>query len=112
MQLIKACIGANGLIYANLKIKGGLGFCDLCRFNIALLAKQGWRLLVRPDSLVARIFKARYFPHTDFWNAQLGNYASYVWKSIYAVKKLLEEGVRWVQVLVYLYDKINDFLNG
>lgn len=77
------------------KDQGGLGFRDLCKFNIALLAKQGWRFLVKPKSSVARIFKARYFPFTYFWHAQLKNYPSYVWKSIFATKKLLEERVGW-----------------
>ncbi|VFQ64823.1 unnamed protein product [Cuscuta campestris] len=38
---------------------GGLGFKDLRAFNLALLGKQGWRFLTDPQSLVARIYKAR-----------------------------------------------------
>ncbi|MBA0752194.1 hypothetical protein Gogos_001054 [Gossypium gossypioides] len=33
--------------------------------------------------------------HTSFWNATLGNYPSYGWKSIYAAQKLLEDGTGW-----------------
>jgi hypothetical protein len=44
------------------KAQGGLGFRDLVIFNKALLAKQCWRLLKNPDSLVARILQAKYFP--------------------------------------------------
>ncbi|KAA3486681.1 reverse transcriptase [Gossypium australe] len=72
---------------------GEMGFRDLCKFNIALLAKQGWCFLTKPDSLVARIFKAKYFPTITFLKAQLGAYPSYVWQSIFAARKMLEDGV-------------------
>lgn len=48
----------------------GMVFCDLSKFNIALLAKQGWRFLTKPKSLVARIFKAKYFSNVDFLGAR------------------------------------------
>ena len=48
------------------KFKGGLGFRDLKAFNLALLAKQGWRLLTDHQSLFAKMFKARYFPQSQF----------------------------------------------
>ncbi|XP_019177733.1 PREDICTED: uncharacterized protein LOC109172938 [Ipomoea nil] len=41
------------------KKHGGMGFKRLHEFNLALLGKQGWRMLTCPESLVARIFKAR-----------------------------------------------------
>jgi len=47
------------------KDRGGLGFRDLQTFNQALLARQAWRLLVFPDSLCARLPKAKYFPNGD-----------------------------------------------
>ncbi|KAL5840007.1 hypothetical protein ACOSQ4_012615 [Xanthoceras sorbifolium] len=43
------------------KICGKLGFKDLYLFNQALLGKQAWRIVMNKDSLVARIFKAKYF---------------------------------------------------
>jgi hypothetical protein len=44
------------------KIHGGMGFKDLSAFNLAMLGKQGWKFITEPESLVAHIFKARYFP--------------------------------------------------
>lgn len=53
------------------KKQGGLGFLDLRAFNLALLAKQGWRLLTNPDSLLARVLEAKYYPHRNFLEANL-----------------------------------------
>ena len=41
---------------------GGMGFRELKQFNLALLANQGWLLQTKKDSLVHRVYKARYFP--------------------------------------------------
>lgn len=43
------------------KSKGGLGFRYLHGFNLALLGKHVWNFSRKPDSLVTRIFKSRYF---------------------------------------------------
>ncbi|KAA3474808.1 reverse transcriptase [Gossypium australe] len=59
--------------------KGGLGFRNMAQFNVAILAKQGWRFLENPNSLIS----------------QLGNKNSYVWRSIWAAKGILEKGLIW-----------------
>jgi hypothetical protein len=33
---------------------------------IAMLGKQGWRVMNNQNILIAKLFKARYFSHSDF----------------------------------------------
>ncbi|GAU50216.1 hypothetical protein TSUD_29020 [Trifolium subterraneum] len=42
------------------KVEGGLGFRDFKVFNMAMVAKQGWKIITRPETLVGKIFKARW----------------------------------------------------
>ncbi|XP_019164365.1 PREDICTED: uncharacterized protein LOC109160532 [Ipomoea nil] len=72
----------------------GLGFKDLRAFNVALLGKQAWRLLTNTDSLVSKVYKARYYPNQPFTDAILGNNPSHCWRSIMAAKGLICSGVR------------------
>ena len=51
------------------KFHGGLGLQRIHEFNLALLCKQGWRLLSKPKYLVAKIFKARYYRNSSFLEA-------------------------------------------
>ncbi|KAM6552927.1 hypothetical protein CsatB_013689 [Cannabis sativa] len=77
------------------KSKGGMGFRSLRDFNLSMLGKQGWRLMTRPNSLVAKVFKARYFPNGTFFSAELGNNPSFVWRSLLEAQDLVRKGTRW-----------------
>jgi hypothetical protein len=44
------------------KEEGGLGFSDIHTFNMAMLAKQGLRLIHHPNSLCAQALRVKYFP--------------------------------------------------
>jgi len=56
------------------KKQGGLGSRALSHFNEALLAKQRWRLITNDNSLLARMYKAKYHPKCSFLEAkQLSN---------------------------------------
>jgi hypothetical protein len=60
-----------------------------------MLAKQGWRLIHNPESLVALILKEKYYPTVGFQNAQLGSNPSFAWRSIVNAKDVLEWGLMW-----------------
>lgn len=64
------------------KMAGGMGFHDLETFNLAKLAKQGWEIIKNPESLVARLLKARYFPYGSFMDTNQGVNPSYTWRSL------------------------------
>ena len=72
-----------------------MGFRNLQAFNLAMLAKQGWRLLSNPHSLLARIYRAKYFPHGDVLNLKLGCCPSYTWRSIFRALEVIRSGTRW-----------------
>ena len=78
------------------KEEGGMGFRDLKAFILALLAKQGWGIQQNPQSLVHRVFKAKYFMGSSFREAQLGKSPSYAWRSILAAKEAVVKGSRWI----------------
>jgi hypothetical protein len=59
-----------------------MGFRRLRVFNEALLAKQGWRLITHPNSLVAQILKAKYYHKEHLLKAKAKPNMSYTWRSI------------------------------
>ena len=74
---------------------GGMGFKDLTSFNVAMLGKQGWRFQTDSNSLVCWLFKARYFPNSDFIGSKIRHNPSYVWRSIFSAKIVVKQGARW-----------------
>ncbi|KAA3479946.1 reverse transcriptase [Gossypium australe] len=69
--------------FCSLKENGGLGFRNRDKFNVAMLAKK------------ARVLKAKYYPNSNFINAQLGDLPSLTWKCVWAAKELLESSLCW-----------------
>lgn len=55
--------------------------------------RQAWRVLTKPNSLSARILKAKYFPSCEFLQAQLGGSPSQVWRSILEGRDTLAQGI-------------------
>lgn len=73
------------------KNKGGLGFRNLYGFNIALLEKHCWNILHNPNTLVARLFKARYFLDCYLVKATLGQGSSFIWNGIWIAMEELKK---------------------
>lgn len=77
------------------KEKGGLGYRDLHLFNLAMLARQAWRMVMNPNSLCARLLTARYCPEGSIMEAKEGPGISYSWQSILRGVQALKEGIIW-----------------
>ncbi len=78
------------------KVHGGMDFRNLQAFNLAMLAKQEWRMLTNPNSLMGRVFKAKYFPHDEVFNSnKKESNPSYAWRSIHNSLEVIKRGIRW-----------------
>ena len=75
------------------RFMGGLGFRDLELFNLALLARQAWRVLQDPNTLSARILKSVYFPQSSILDASLGSHPSQIWRSMLEGRDVLAQGL-------------------
>jgi len=75
------------------KFMGGLGFRDIELFNLALLARQAWRILQKPLTMTARLLKAVYYQACDFLQAPLGSRPSQVWRALIEGRDVLKQGL-------------------
>lgn len=73
-----------------------MGFKDLENFNLALLGKQVWRILEKPECLMARVLKQRYFKNTNILHAPSQRKASFVFRSILQGRDLVKKGLRFM----------------
>ena len=72
-----------------------MGFRDIHAFNLAMLAKQAWRILHKTHSLFYCMYKTRYFPSCSFMDAELGASPSVVWRSLLQAQEVIREGSIW-----------------
>ena len=80
--------------FAQPKKAGGMGFREIHLFNLAMLGKQGWRLLTNPSSLCARVLAGKYFHNMEFMNAKKKKNSSHVWQAILKGRAALHLGDR------------------
>jgi len=74
---------------------GGLSFRAFYDFNLSMLRKQKWNFISNPDSMISRVFNAKYFVGVVFLDASIGHNPSYAWPNICASLVVLKEGYRW-----------------
>lgn len=77
------------------KQEGGMGFREFEAFNLALLAKQCWRIITNPDDFWVKMLKGLYFPNSVFLSAKKGSKASWGWSSLLEGRYLLKKGLAW-----------------
>jgi hypothetical protein len=77
------------------KIQGGMGFKDMRMYNQALLARQLWRLIQKPESLCAQILRAKYYPNGNIIDTVFTGNASSTWRAIEYGLELVKKGVIW-----------------
>ena len=70
---------------------GGIGFWDFRLFNQALLARQAWRLLTIPDSLCARVLRAKYYPNGRLEDTVFAGNPSSSWQGVAHGLELLKK---------------------
>ncbi|CAL1391120.1 unnamed protein product [Linum trigynum] len=68
----KAIPWRKGSVLTAPKQEGGMGFKDFHQFNMALLVKQGWKILNGKEETWIKLLKGLYFPYGDFMEAEKG----------------------------------------
>ncbi|KAL0345660.1 UNVERIFIED_CONTAM: hypothetical protein Sradi_4397300 [Sesamum radiatum] len=77
------------------KKEGGLGFHRLKEFNLAMLAKQAWRMAINPNNLLHLILQQKCFPNSSLLEAGTHQSSSFTRRSLLCTRDLLVVGVRW-----------------
>ena len=70
-----------------------MGFKDITDFNTAILGKQLWRLIEKPNTLFARVFKGRYYRNASPLEPIRSYSPSYGWRSIVSARSLVRKGL-------------------
>ena len=71
------------------KALGDLGIRDIQAFNKALLAKQAWRIVTKPECLLSRVLRDKYYSKAPFLQMDTPKAASHGWRGILVGRDLL-----------------------
>uniref|UniRef100_A0A803NML8 Uncharacterized protein n=1 Tax=Cannabis sativa TaxID=3483 RepID=A0A803NML8_CANSA len=61
-------------------------------FIFEKVSELEWRLMTKPNALVSRIYKDRYYLNGSFLTADLGGNPSFIWKSIFESQHVIKKG--------------------
>lgn len=75
--------------------QGGLGFKDFHLVNKALMAKQFWRVIERPTSIVGRWISHKYLVPNSYLVLRKSSLESVCWKGAAANAKFIKRNLRW-----------------
>ncbi|XP_026416898.1 uncharacterized protein LOC113312355 [Papaver somniferum] len=78
------------------KAEGGLGFRKDELNNLAMLARNAWRILENPNCMLATVLKDKYFPRTDFLNVKCTDKCSWTLKCLHVIKELIKPSISWI----------------
>jgi hypothetical protein len=94
-QTPEVCIGylGNVSLYRRFLEEWVLRVLEL--FNLAMIGKQAWKLISNPNALITQLLKAKYYPHSDYFSASIGHNPSYVWRSLWNTREVLQRGLKW-----------------
>jgi hypothetical protein len=70
---------------------GRLGVRDLLIMNKSLLAMSIWRIIKEPDSVLACVFKSKYFPTCDIWRSNHSLPKSGFWSMVLNILPQMED---------------------
>lgn len=76
--------------------EGGLGFKKVKDINSALLAKLGWMVVSKRDSLCMSILRSKYKVKDDWLRSDISKQASPIWKAIEKSKGIISKGVYYL----------------
>ncbi|XP_050207657.1 uncharacterized protein LOC126657077 [Mercurialis annua] len=62
--------------------------------ELELLVRQSLRLISVTKSMMSRLLKAKYYPHTSFLEAKMGSNQSYIWRNLMETQDVMIRGAR------------------
>lgn len=74
--------------------KGWAGFQRFRGFQSCFVGETTLEIANKERSLLARVFKSRYYAKSNPLTANVGSRPSYAWRSIHSVQGLMKQGTR------------------